>query len=70
MRKIPKIFLTPGRKMERENLSEAKRTWLLWQLLQELSDLLWDHYEEEFLDFVLEEDMALYGESDKTRPHP
>lgn len=56
--------------MERENLSEAKLAWLLWQLLQELSDLLWDHYEEEFLDFVLEEDMALYGESDKTRPHP
>ena len=70
MRKIPKIFLTPGRKIERENLSEAKQAWLLWQLLQELSDLLWNHYEEEFLDFVLEEDMDLYGESDKTHPHP
>jgi hypothetical protein len=70
MKKIPKIFLSPGRKMERENLSEAKRAWLLWQLLQQLSDLLWDHYEEKFLDFVLEEDMDLYGESDKARPHP
>ncbi len=44
--------------MVRENCSEAKRAWILWQLLQELNDLLWDRYEKEFLDFLIEEDLA------------
>jgi len=58
MERIQRIYLSPGEKMEEENLSEGKRAWLLWQLLQELSDLLWNHYEEKFLDFALEEEMA------------
>jgi len=43
--------------MERKNLSEAERAWILWQLLQELNDLLWDRYEKDFLDFLIEEDL-------------
>ena len=41
--------------MERENCSKTKRAWILWQLLQELNDLLWDHYEK---DLLAEEDLA------------
>jgi len=42
--------------MERKNISEAKLAWILWQRLQELSDLLWDRYDKDFLNFPLEED--------------
>lgn len=44
--------------MERENCSEAKRDWILWQLLQQLSDLLWFRYEKDFLLFDIEEDLT------------
>ncbi len=43
--------------MEQEALSEAKRAWILWQWLQQFSDLLWTHYEKEFLTFLVEEDL-------------
>ena len=42
--------------MERQDRSEAKQAWILWQRLQELNDLLWDRYEKDFLDFLIEED--------------
>jgi len=42
--------------MERKNISEAKLAWTLWQRLQELSDLLWDRYDKDFLNFPIEED--------------
>jgi hypothetical protein len=42
--------------MERKNVSEAKLAWILWQRLQELSDLLWDRYDKDFLNFPIEED--------------
>ena len=41
--------------MERKNISEAKLAWILWQRLQELSDLLWDLYDKDFLDFPMED---------------
>jgi hypothetical protein len=44
--------------MERQNCSEAKRAWVLWQLLQELNALLWDRYEKNFLEILIEEDSA------------
>lgn len=42
--------------MERKNISEAKLAWILWQRLQELSDLLWDRYDKDFLDLSMEDD--------------
>jgi hypothetical protein len=42
--------------MENKNISEAKLAWILWQRLQELSDLLWNRYDKDFLDFPIEED--------------
>ena len=42
--------------MERKNISEAKLAWILWQRLQELSDLLWDRYDKDFPDFPMGDD--------------
>jgi hypothetical protein len=40
--------------MGTKDLSEAKLAWSLWQRLEELADLLWDRYEQEFQKFSLE----------------
>jgi len=37
-------------------LPEAKRAWLISQLIEELNNLLWKRYEDEFVSFVLEEE--------------
>jgi hypothetical protein len=42
--------------MERQNLLEAKQAFLIYQLLEEFNQLLWDHYEKEFLQFLMEEE--------------
>jgi len=42
--------------MPQENRTEAKLAWSLWQLLQNLNDLLWQHYEEDFINFAMEEE--------------
>ncbi len=41
--------------METKDLSEAKLAWSLWQRLEELADLLWDRYDQEFQKFPMEE---------------
>ena len=40
---------------------EIQTAWEIWNLINKLSDLLWDRYEEGFLDILKEE-------VDKTRP--
>ena len=45
--------------MSSEELAEARVAWSISQMLEELNSLLWDHYEDEFLAFVMEEDEGL-----------
>ena len=42
--------------MQQENRTEAKLAWSLWHLLQNLNDLLWQCYEEDFINFAMEEE--------------
>jgi hypothetical protein len=44
------------------NISEAKLAWLLWQRLQELSDLLWNRYDQEFLDFDIDQPLPPFDD--------
>jgi hypothetical protein len=41
--------------MKPENLTEAQIAWLLYNLHERLNSLLWDRYEKEFLDWVMDE---------------
>jgi len=41
--------------MTTETLPEAKRAWLISQLIEELNNLLWKRYEDEFITFIMEE---------------
>lgn len=41
--------------MKSENLTEAQIAWILWNLHERLNNLLWDRYEKEFLDWVMDE---------------
>lgn len=41
--------------MKPQNLSEAQIAWILWNLHERLNDLLWDRYEKEFLDWVMDQ---------------
>jgi hypothetical protein len=41
--------------MKSEKLTEAQIAWLLWNLHERLNNLLWDRYEKEFLDWVMDE---------------
>jgi hypothetical protein len=43
--------------MENDNLSEAQWAWMLWQLLQRVSDRLWDRYENDFIGFNIDDDL-------------
>ena len=36
---------------------EPRLAWALWQGLEKLSDLLWDYYEEDFLELAEEEEV-------------
>ncbi len=42
--------------MTTKTLPEAKRAWLISQLIEELNNLLWKRYEDEFVSFVLEKE--------------
>jgi hypothetical protein len=42
--------------MEKNDLSEAQWAWMLWQLLQRVSDRLRDRYENDFIAFDLHKD--------------
>jgi len=39
-----------------ETVLEPRLAWTLWQGLGKLSDLLWDRYEEEFLEIISRKD--------------
>ena len=39
-----------------EPVPEAKLAWLIWQALEKLNGLLWDHYEKDFLSLVMQEE--------------
>ena len=41
--------------MKSENLTEAQIAWILYNLHERLNSLLWDRYEKEFLDLVMDE---------------
>ena len=43
--------------MKSENLTEAQTAWILWNLHERLNGLLWDRYEKEFLDWVIDENL-------------
>ena len=42
--------------MKTQNFPEAKLAWMIWQALEKLNSLLWDHYEKDFLSFALQEE--------------
>jgi hypothetical protein len=41
--------------MKWESLSEAQIAWAVWNLQEQLNNLLWDRYEEEFLQWAMDE---------------
>lgn len=54
--------------MTTPNLPEAKRAWLIAEMIEELNQLLWNHYEEEFIAFLLEEEPSYYQSIITARP--
>jgi hypothetical protein len=42
--------------MKPQDVSEAKLAWMIWQALEKLNSLLWDHYEKDFLSFALQQE--------------
>lgn len=44
-------------------LEESERAWTLWNLLEDLQQQLWDRYEDEFLEFIIQ---TCNTDSDKT----
>jgi len=42
--------------MKLNDIPEARLAWILWNLHERLNDLLWERYEREFLDFILQEE--------------
>jgi hypothetical protein len=43
--------------MKPENLTPAQIAWILYNLHERLNSLLWDLYEKEFLDWVMDENL-------------
>jgi hypothetical protein len=41
--------------MKWENLSEAQIAWVVWNLQEQLNNLLWGRYEKEFLEWAMDE---------------
>ncbi len=41
--------------MNPQNLPEAKLAWIIWNALQQLSDRLWDRYDQAFVSFAMED---------------
>jgi hypothetical protein len=44
---------------------EPRLAWALWQGLEKLSDLLWDCYEEDFLDLAKEQSVEQAKDSEE-----
>ena len=42
--------------MPSQPFPEPKLAWMIWQALEKLNGLLWDHYEKDFLSFAMEEE--------------
>jgi len=40
---------------EIETKTEAQVAWILWEMFTDFSNLLWDRYEKQFLDFILKD---------------
>lgn len=38
-----------------ERTQETKIAWILWQLFLDIEEFLWQRYEDQFLDFIMEE---------------
>jgi hypothetical protein len=51
------------------NLPEAKLAWILWNTLQQLSDRLWDCYDNDFVSFAIQDNDQL-GRSDRSDTGP
>jgi hypothetical protein len=43
-----------------ERTQEAKIPWILWQLFLDIEEFLWQRYEDQFLDFIMEEEEEKY----------
>jgi hypothetical protein len=43
-------------KMKLNDIPQARLAWILWNLHERLNALLWERYEREFLDFILQEE--------------
>jgi hypothetical protein len=41
--------------MNPQNLPEAKLAWIIWNALQQLSDLLWERYDKDFISFTMDQ---------------
>ena len=46
--------------MKPQDVSEAKLAWMIWQALEKLNGLLWDHHEKDFLSFAPEKENQDY----------
>jgi hypothetical protein len=46
--------------MATQNLPEAKQAWLIAQMIEQFNELLWEHYGEDFITFLLEEEPLYY----------
>jgi hypothetical protein len=50
--------------MKRQDIPEARLAWILCDLHERLMHLLWERYETEFLDFLLQEEQENYPPDD------
>jgi hypothetical protein len=50
--------------MKLKDIPEAQLAWILWDLHERLNDLLWERYEREFLDFILQEEQENDSQED------
>lgn len=42
-----------GKQQTMKNEAETETAWEIWHLISKLNDLIWDHYEENFMDRYL-----------------
>ena len=47
--------------------NEIKIAWEIWNLISRLNDLIWDFYEEEFIEIYLKEEERKYWEVQKEK---
>ncbi|MGD8837143.1 MAG: hypothetical protein PVI54_09790 [Desulfobacteraceae bacterium] len=48
--------------------SQIETAWQIWHLISRLNDLIWTHYEKEFLDLVKKNDPFKPGNQIDDRP--